>query len=607
MTAASTKLQWACRADLRANPAQGERSPIAKRAALYARVSTDRQKEEATIASQVDEIRRRIEADGHRLSEDCVFTDDGYSGELLVRPGLDRLRDTAQRGRIDLLYVYDRGRLSRKFAYQELLIDELHSLGVAFVTLHDAPAETPEERVLQAMQGVFHEYERVKITDRMRRGKLYKVRSGRLLGHLAPYGYTYVPKTRAGEGGLQVNEIEADVVRRIFAWVGEDGATVREVVRRLSAAGIPPRNSRAVSWSTSTVSRVLRNETYVGIHHYQKTRLVPAPIPEDPTVTGYRRTKRTRKRPRERAEWIPVSVPALISQELFERVQGQLRENAYFAQRNARYSYLLQGVIYCPCGKRRGGSQSSGYRYYRCTDARNHFPLPATCAEPPVQAEAVERAVWETLVELLQNPDLIRDQAARWLAAREETAREEAVAAREEQRQGRERDKLRQEEERYARAYGQGLLTDEVFAGLMADLGERRSRLEAEAVRSPAHKTSAPPPLEWLARAIPDTLQSLCLKDRQQVVRSLCSRITANRDQIVIEGLLSVPTGSGMRSTPKDVGNTMIPFEITVPYSPPRRQAVRQKPDLEGGSNTNEMPARRCSQRRAHKRQPPHP
>src|SRR4051812_48862917 len=101
-----------------------------KRAALYARVSTRRQEEEETIGTQLDELRDRIQADGHLLVEECVYTDEGWTGELLARPAIDRLREDARAGRFEVLYVYDRGRLARKFVYQEILLEELENAGI---------------------------------------------------------------------------------------------------------------------------------------------------------------------------------------------------------------------------------------------------------------------------------------------------------------------------------------------------------------------------------------------------------------------------------------------------------------------------------------------
>jgi len=162
--------------------------------ALYARVSTGRQEQEATIESQIDELKLKIAQDANILPDENIFIDDGWTGELIARPDLDRMRDAAVVGKFTSLYVYDRGRLSRRFAHQEVIIEELKDHDVSFISLHDTKADTPEEKVLQAMQGVFHEYERVKIIERMRRGKLYKAKNGIVINGSALYGYKYIKK-----------------------------------------------------------------------------------------------------------------------------------------------------------------------------------------------------------------------------------------------------------------------------------------------------------------------------------------------------------------------------------------------------------------------------
>ena len=92
------------------------------RTAIYARVSSDRQAEEGTIESQVADLRERVQQDGHVLEEELCFLDDGYSGETLWRPALDRLRDVAYAGALDRVYVHCPDRLAREYAYQVLLM-----------------------------------------------------------------------------------------------------------------------------------------------------------------------------------------------------------------------------------------------------------------------------------------------------------------------------------------------------------------------------------------------------------------------------------------------------------------------------------------------------
>ena len=164
-----------------------------RRVALYARVSTDRQAHEGTIDSQVSAIRVRLEEVGDVLATDLCFCDDGVSGTTLVRPALERLRDQAAAGAIDRLYVLAPDRLARRHAHQMVLMEELQGCGVDVVFVNRPLGATPEDQMLLQMQGVIAEYERSKILERTRRGRLHAARCGRVnvLGHAA-YGYRYI-------------------------------------------------------------------------------------------------------------------------------------------------------------------------------------------------------------------------------------------------------------------------------------------------------------------------------------------------------------------------------------------------------------------------------
>src|SRR5262249_23526198 len=124
---------------------KGERKPSnGGRAALYARVSSDTQTQEGTIASQLALLRERIEADGYVVEPELCFVDDGVSGSTLVRPALERLRDQAAAGAIDRLYILSPDRLARRHAYQMVLMDELQAGGVEVVFLNHPLGSSPE-------------------------------------------------------------------------------------------------------------------------------------------------------------------------------------------------------------------------------------------------------------------------------------------------------------------------------------------------------------------------------------------------------------------------------------------------------------------------------
>src|SRR5258708_17772450 len=192
------------------------------RVAIYARVSGEQQAKEDTIASQLEKVTQRVASDALECDPELRFVDDGYSGDTLVRPGLERLRDQAAAGAIDRLYVLDPDRFSRKYAYQVLVLEELTRCGVEVVFLCNPPGHGPEENLLLQVQGMIAEYERAKIMERCRRGKQYAARDGSVsaLGG-APYGYRYIDKHEGdGEARYQVVAEEARVVRKIFEWVG---------------------------------------------------------------------------------------------------------------------------------------------------------------------------------------------------------------------------------------------------------------------------------------------------------------------------------------------------------------------------------------------------
>src|SRR5919202_1275114 len=219
-------------------------------AASYARVSSEQQAEANTVASQVAALQARVAEDGLALPEERQFVDEGYSGATLIRPALERLRDLIAAGAVDRLYVHSPDRLARKYAYQVLLIDEFQRAGVEVVFLNRELGRTPEDELLLQVQGMVAEYERAKILERSRRGKRHAAHAGVVsVLSAAPYGYRYIGKAEGG--GVARYEIvleEARVVRQVFAWVGQDRATIGEVCRRLAQAGAPARRGKGNPW-----------------------------------------------------------------------------------------------------------------------------------------------------------------------------------------------------------------------------------------------------------------------------------------------------------------------------------------------------------------------
>jgi site-specific DNA recombinase len=386
--------------------------PSLKRAALYARVSTEKQEREETVASQVDLLYKAAAAAGYDIAPTSVFIDDGVSGSRLDRPALDRLRDLVAEGTFEVLRVTVPDRLARRYAYQVLLIEEFRRCGCEVVFAQQTLGTSPEEQMLVQMQGVFAEYERALIQERTRRGRLFAARQGRVNWGNPPYGYTYIRKTLVTPQHLIINETEAEVVRLIYRWCVEEQLSCYAIHQRLTAQGIRPRKARHGRWAPSSIGEILRDSLYKGEAYYNRTQPAEICQPYGPRgrkdrVPGNSQG-RTQRSP---SEWIAVPVPALIDPETWERAQGQLRQNLERAQRNTTpRRYLLRSLLVCGrCGRRMVGSWSKQGGRYLCAIRYPRY-APGACTGRSLSAATIEQTVWEHVQALLADPEVLRQQ-----------------------------------------------------------------------------------------------------------------------------------------------------------------------------------------------------
>ncbi len=197
--------------------------------AIYVRVSSDRQKQEQTIGSQIYCLKEYAQTNNYTIPLEWIFQDDGYTGDILVRPGLDQLRDLSSEGQIETILIYSPDRLSRKYAYQVLLLEEFTTYGSEVIFLKSIKGDTPEDRLLLQFQGMIAEYERAQIAERSRRGKKYRAKNGSVnVLSEAPYGYRYRKKTEISDAYYEVIESEAEVVREIFNYYTEKNMSIVE-------------------------------------------------------------------------------------------------------------------------------------------------------------------------------------------------------------------------------------------------------------------------------------------------------------------------------------------------------------------------------------------
>ena len=385
-------------------------------AALYCRVSSDKQVQDGTIESQVSSLRDFAKENNFFIEEDFIFTDNGVSGATLVRPALDALRDKAVSGEVRTVLLLCPDRLARKYAHQLILIEEFQRLGVEIIFSNRDISQSPEDQLLLQIQGVISEYEREKIMERSRRGKLQKASKGSvsvLSG--APYGYIYITRTDSCEARYEVHPEEAEVVKNIFKWYAYDKLSIGAISKRLNQTGIPTRQ-RQGPWERSTVWGMLKNPAYHGQAAFRKTKVVervrPTKLARDNSF--YPKSSKSSSRDRSEQEWIYIPVPAIITSDIFKIVSQQLKENKKLSPRNnKKYEYLLSSLLHCKeCGYSIYGKPASNSRYkrcyYRCMGQDGHrWPNGRVCSSHPVRVEVLDDLVWEQTVKLIKDPQTV--------------------------------------------------------------------------------------------------------------------------------------------------------------------------------------------------------
>jgi site-specific DNA recombinase len=388
-----------------------------KRAVLYARVSTDAQQKEGTIASQVLELKRQITAAGDVLVKEYV--DDGYSGSLLDRPGLEALRRDVRTTLFDAVYFLDTDRIARDVAYQTIILGELLKYGKQIIIKGRDYINNPENKFTVTVLGAVAELERAKIIERTTRGRLHRLRMGELSsnGHRI-YGYDYIRKTAAAPASLVINEEQAPVVRSIFEMFASGRFGLVTISRSLEEHRVPTRLGRPL-WQRDQIKAMLRNETYAGTRYFNRiTRATEAYREGSQVIRG-------RWVYRDRAEWIPVKVPPIVSREIFDTVHERLRLHEERYCRPITH-YLLQGLVQCGvCGSR--CSSSRGYHRvvrpsgrlcvyhraaYRCNRRAQENMHDRTrierCRNSEIGTHILEGKVFEMIQKIMLDPGKLR-------------------------------------------------------------------------------------------------------------------------------------------------------------------------------------------------------
>ena len=536
------------------------------RAAIYARVSTPRQGREQTIESQLTVLKSWADENGYELSPGNVYTDEGYSGSRLDRPGLDALRDGAEDGAFEVVGVLSPDRLARKYAYQVLLLEEFKRSGCEVVFVDHPISDDPNDQLLLQIQGAIAEYERVLLGERFRRGKLQKAREGHFIGSRASYGYRYVPKRDGVPGHLFIDENEAEVVRMLYGWLIDERMTVRQILKRLNEGPWLPR-SGGTRWSASVVHRILSDPTYSGTVYANRYRYVP---PEKPRARGPRRSgENTCRKLRPKEEWIPIPVPPLIDRETHRLAQAQLERNARLSFRNnTKYSYLLRCLLTCKsCELAMFGVTYKAtdtrpeHRYYQChgkdpiLSAREH-----KCTQRPAKANELEEAVWEHVKQLMRDPERLLSQFEQFAHSSSANDDKEDAEAKKFEAHLR---RLSREQTRLVDAYQAGIIELEELQERRSKIAQRREALGAQYEqqsrlrRQAAQAREVLEDLETFCGRINARLEDATFEEKQAILQLLIERIIVGEDTLEIRHIIPLdgpPRNSTGSVTPPESG-----------------------------------------------------
>jgi site-specific DNA recombinase len=407
-----------------------------KRAILYARVSTDEQARSGySLAQQLEALRAYAAREGYEVLEEVV--DPGQSGASLERPGMDRTRDLVSAGGVSVVLAQDRDRLSREPAYTYLLRREFEEHGCELRSLNDRGDGSPEGDLTDGILDQLAKYERAKIAERSRRGKLRKAREGKIIcGHTPGYGFRY-NETR---DGYEVEPHNMAVVRRIFSLIGSGGESLSGTARTLERDGVRSPSGNRV-WVKPTIKGIVLDDAYRTLSYEQMQDLaaeghltadVLSRLDREKRygIWWFNRSHKTQKRAavdtpngreyktrsksvaRPRSEWIAVPVPDCgVPPELVDAARNAVKDNRSPSSAGRRVFDLSGGVLHCAaCGRRMGGTSvldpktDRRYFYYTCSRLRNSDSAGCETKIRSVRADVLEPRIWGFVSGLILEP-----------------------------------------------------------------------------------------------------------------------------------------------------------------------------------------------------------
>lgn len=449
---------------------------MTKRAVLYARVSGDDRKYATSgIESQLEDCENFAKQKGYKIVGKFHERPDKHTSGADWLPELEKILRLAHVDGFDVLVVREIDRLARNRFKQMSIEVDLESLGKRVEYVKGQFEDSPEGRLLRGMMSEFAEFERGKIRQRTENGILRSVSAGNVKvgGSKAPYGYDRVKVGKRRT--LQINEGEAAVVRLIFDLYVNSGYTLHALADYLDHRRIPKpakgnnhkkrtNKTNKKGWSVGTLNGILKNETYVGRWYYRKTKNVKNP-----------KTGKTRNVPRPKNEWLLVSVPSILDEEIFNAAQERMKANKKQKGKNRKHFYVLGGMLKCGlCGNSMSGiTKVQGKRkwgYYKCN--AHHLPkrYGFKCENAQYKKENVDGVVWQWVKSIMLHPDKMRRALSDFTRGQMEEA--QPLVSMIETNNARLAE-LGDEKARLIKAYSEGVLSIDEFAAVKRDVDKQ--------------------------------------------------------------------------------------------------------------------------------------
>ena len=538
-----------------------------KTAVLYARVSTDEQARSGySLAQQMEALRAHAAREGFEVVEEVY--DPGQSGASLERPGMDRVRDLVAAGGVSLVLAQDRDRFAREPAYHYLLRREFAEHGTKIRALNDRGDDSPEGELTDGILDQLAKYERAKISERTRRGKLQKAREGKVIATMKPpYGFRY----NEARDALVVYESESVIVETIFRLAAEGHGT-KAIQTRLYRQGTPSPTGKEV-WHRPVLKRMVLSDTYKPHTRGEAAELVPPAVVasgvlkeggeygirwwnrysrrsrqvSETTRDGSRRYRRkVTLSERDRAEWVATPVPAFLPRGLVEAARSAIAAPRPQERKNLSRGWELRGLMRCPsCGgamtPHTAKRDEKRYHYYRCHRGAEYRR--GSCKQRMKRAKEAEEAMWGFVSRIMKDPGRIlvgmdalivqKRSETRGDPEREAKAWLERLAEVEQERRG------------YLRLAATGRMSEAELDAVLAELEETRQTAEKELEAVGGRRDE----IEQLER------------DRDALRASWSAAIPDNLDRLTPEGRNALYHKLRLEMRPKGDG-----FEVTGPF-----------------------------------------